>query len=294
MTNPISRIPRPRPWPRARRGQILVMVAITLDVVLTGVAGAGAAGVVVPPQNPASDLWAAPTYTFTPLNDHSYRVGAAIPACWAWARGSFVARPTGRRCVPDEVAATDRAQHSEGLGNISLPSNFAKLSAPDQLLVLTDIERVSRGEAPVLGVSDVANAVAQQGATERTDPVLSLSTAVSGATGSFGSNYAAGVNALDANYQWMYTDGWDGKYTFNGACTTSSSPGCWGHRDNILANQSNMPCEAATCSVVMGAGFVHLGSGRYNSYTEIFVQVSGTILALAYTWRQAVAAGARG
>ncbi|MGH3732159.1 MAG: hypothetical protein ACRDVC_02080 [Acidimicrobiales bacterium] len=267
----------------------MAILAISLCPLLLDSTVVGASGVVVPPQNPASDIWAVPAYTFTPKNDHSY----ALPACWTRnARGTYRIQTTKPQCVRDELAATNRAQGSEGLGDITLPTNFAGLSAPDQMLVLTDIERVSRGETPVLGVSSLANTLAQQGALERTDPTLSPTVDIAGMTGAFGSNYAAGVNTLDANYEWMYTDGWDAKYTFNGACTSPSSSGCWGHRDNILINDSRMPCDTSSCSIIMGGGYVHLGSESYNTYTELFVQTTGVTPVLTYTWQEALAAGA--
>jgi hypothetical protein len=91
----------------------------------------------------------------------------------------------------------------------------------------------------------------------------------------------------------MYTDGWDGKLTFNYDCTGPGAPGCWGHRENILENAARMGCYETACSLVMGAGYVTRGAGDgYNSYTELFVQVSGAAPSLYYTWDQAVAAGA--
>jgi hypothetical protein len=91
----------------------------------------------------------------------------------------------------------------------------------------------------------------------------------------------------------MYTDGWAGKLTFNAACTAPHAAGCWGHRNNILADAFNMPCHGAKCQIVMGAGYVRDRAGNgYSSYTELMVQVTGVAPALYYTWKDAVAAGA--
>lgn len=273
---------------------LCLATAFCVATVLTtwSAALAGATGI-LPPQNPSANLWAKPVYTFTPLNDTSYVVGQPLPACWKWgASGNFVAQGSVPRCVDDAIAATDRAHRAEGLPAMRLPSNFAALSVPEQLLVLVDIERVSRGEPPVLGVSAALNVYAETGARRNTDPLLPSAAVVPGATGDWAANYAAGVNSLDANYQWMYTDGWQGKDTFNGACTSAQAPGCWGHRDNILADASTMPCSETSCSLVMGAGYVHDGSGGFNSYTELFVQVT-TAPTLYYTWSEALAAGVR-
>lgn len=87
---------------------------------------------------------------------------------------------------------------------------------------------------------------------------------------------------------------WSRGHTINYTCTSASAPVCWGHRNNILINSSKLPCYAKSCSLVLGAGYAALNwSKTYNSYTELIVQVAGATPALIYTWKQAVAAGAR-
>jgi hypothetical protein len=264
--------------------------AVALAITVAGSALAGAAGI-VPPANPAANLVARPAYSFA--NGGSY--GRTLPSCWRRSSsGAVVAQGRATHCVAQALAATDRAHHAEGLGSVSLPRNFAKLTAPEQLLVLTDLERVSRGEPPVLGLSPSANAFALLGAKSNSDPSLPANSTVLGATGAWASNYAAAVNTLDANYAWMYTDGWAGPATWNYDCTSAHAPGCWGHRDNILLNDALLPCYESSCDLVMGAGYVPDGYGQgFDSYTELIVQVSGATPALSYTWSQAVAAGAK-
>jgi len=277
------------------RGRILsVTLCAVVSLMAMTATDVGAANI-VPPANPRADLWAVPAYSFTPVNDSSYSGGQTLPACWKWGpTQNFVANATAPKCVAAEVSATDRAQRAEGLPAIGLPRNFAGLSAPEQLLVLVDIERVSRGEAPVLGVSARVNVFAQLGARSNSDPSLPPTSGIAGSTGGWAANYAGSVSPLDANYEWMYTDGWQGKFTFNYACTSPHAAGCWGHRDNILANVSRMPCYSTSCTEIMGAGFVHDGARNgFSSYTELFVQVSGVTPTLYYTWDQALAAGAR-
>jgi hypothetical protein len=179
---------------------------------------------------------------------------------------------------------------------MSLPHNFSHLTVAEQLFVLVDIERVSRGELPVAGLSTRVNSFAQQGAVRNDDPSLpSTSSGVGGATGAWASNYAGGVNTLDANYGWMYLDGWAGEDTTNYDCTSATAPDCWGHRDNILANATTMPCYQAPCSIIMGAGYLNHGAGNgYSSFTELLVQISGPVPSLYYSWKTAVAHGARG
>lgn len=268
-------------------------VAAVVLAILTGLATAvaGASGV-VPPQNPTANVSAVPAYSI--VNNKSYTVNGPLPPCWTWSTsGRLVPRATSPTCARDELAATNRAQSAEGLGAARLPQNFARLTAAEQLLVLVDIDRVSRGEAPVVGVSIRLDRFAQEGAAARTDPALPSASEYPGATGGFVANWAGAISALDANYVWMYTDGWAGRLTDNYDCTGPSASGCWGHRDNILANGSRLPCPVSTCALVMGGGFVNAGGGDgFSSYSELIVQVSGVAPGLYYTWARAVAQGA--
>jgi len=273
---------------RARWTLVLVLATTFSFVDVSLASGAGT----VPPQNPRSNIAAVPRYSI--VNNKSYVVGAGLPACWAWGKDNrLVPRASSTTCVSDEIAATNRAQSAEGLGPITLPSNFATLSVPDQLLVMVDIERVSRGEVPVLGVSAQLNALAQRGAAAREDPSLPSTSYFPNATGAYVANWAGALSALDANYDWMYTDGWAGRATDNYDCTSAHAAGCWGHRDNILVNSSRMRCLVTTCSLVMGGGYSYLKAGdNFSSFSELIIQVSGTPTTLSYTWATALADGA--
>jgi len=242
----------------------------------------------LPPANPPANI--------APIPDYTFKQGALysdndLPVCWLTFSRS---RPNNPSCLAAEVAATDRAHRIEGLPAIGLPRNFVHLSAPEQLLVIVDIERVSRGEPPVVGISARADQFAQRAAVANEDPSLPAEgSGIPGATGGYDSNWAGAISPLDANYEWMYVDGWGGKATFNYDCTSPHAAGCWGHRDNVLTDPARMPCYS-TCSLVMGAGFVRNGySKQFGSYTELFVQVAGGLPPLSYTWSQALAAGAR-
>ena len=67
-----------------------------------------------------------------------------------------------------------------------------------------------------------------------------------------GSIWAGGLTSvLEADYYWMYDDGWSGSSTTNDACTPSNPSACWGHRDIILHSFPNCPSGAPFLS--MGA-----------------------------------------
>lgn len=267
---------------------VVLAVAILIEI-MTSVAGAAG---VVPPRDPAANVPASPAFNFVP--GHMYGYGSYLAPCWHWLGGVISPDALLTHCVTAEIQATNHAHRLEHIAGVTLPRNFPALSADEQLLVLVDLERVSRGEQPVLGLSKAADAMAQLGAQKNEDPFLSNQSAIPGATGGWMANWAAAVSPLDANYGWMYLDGWGGKgNTFNFDCTSARATGCWGHRKNILANASSLPCYASRCALVMGAGKVAANWGNYNSYSELIVQVAGATPPLIYTWKQAVAAGAK-
>ena len=233
----------------------------------------------VPPSNPPANILPSPSYTFESGTTYS---SASTLACWQSGTSTWAPQPGSAQCLSSEVAATDNARAREGLAPISLPSNFSSLTPAEQLFVLTDIERVSRGEQPVAGLSSLVSSYAQQGAATNTDPTFNFAAIPS--SDWWGSNVVSGaLNALDANYTWMYDDGYGG---YNVDCTSPGASGCWGHRDNVLTSNYGG-------TLVMGAGDVAQSTGL-QCLSELFVVVQnpGDLPPLYYTWAQAVAAGA--
>jgi hypothetical protein len=84
-----------------------------------------------------------------------------------------------------------------------LPSNFARLSAPEQLLVAVNRERVDRKRPPFLGLSTALSGVAQKGADASDTPPDPQS----GYTQVAAEWLGAASNALDAVFFWMYGEG---------------------------------------------------------------------------------------
>jgi hypothetical protein len=133
-----------------------------------------------------------------------------------------------RRCDAAALPDFDKVRAAEGLGPMTLPTDFPKLSAAHQLLVLADLERVDRGLAAFPGLSPRLDRLAAGGARNGTDPAFP-----SPFPGNFGGgNWAgAGTSTLLADYLWMYDDG---LHSPNGDCRARSQSGCWGHRHNII------------------------------------------------------------
>jgi hypothetical protein len=147
----------------------------------------------------------------------------------------------------------NRCRAAEGLGTMTLPSNWSRLGAADQLLVVLNLERVNRGLAPIVGLSGTLNGLAGAGASSRTDPTFPAAGFRSG-----GVVWAGGdTSVLGADDDWMYHDGVGGG---NVDCTGSITSGCWEHRDNILADSSKAPLVAG--AAVIGRSYaVELLSG---------------------------------
>ena len=167
---------------------------------------------------------------------------------------------------------------------MALPSNFVGLTPGQQLFVLTDIERVDRGLAPVVGMVQELNQDAQSAAAGNTDP-----TPASVPPGTtvlrWASNWAEAPGPMGSNYLWMYDDGPGSE---NLECTSADSGSCWGHRDNVLGFGS--PSGGV---LVMGAAEATVpGDSPWSSDAELIALVTGSET-YTYTWAQAQATGAR-
>jgi hypothetical protein len=125
-------------------------------------------------------------------------------------------------------------------------------------------------------------------------------------SGNPGAAIAAGsiISALDADYNWMYNDGYGGP---DSDCTTPTAASCWGHRDNILGLYPTAtkfisgPWGSTVSTVsrrnavpVLGAGWLQPNGtgGPQGNWTAIFTSVTGKTPPLLYSWRQALADGA--
>ena len=168
---------------------------------------------------------------------------AQMDACW-------VPNPDIAACNAAALADINRARAGEGLGPLSLPANFYSLGTTAQLVAVADAERTSRG-LPALPENPALDTLAAAGAAAGLDPT--------GPAGySWGSNIAWGdPTPLAADFGWMYDDG---PGSPNIDCPTAGSPGCWGHRENILAPWGG----AAGAGVYVNNGTVQL--------TQLFVR----------------------
>jgi hypothetical protein len=192
-------------------------------------------------------------------------------------------------CAETIIKAIDVARKSEPINAIPASFNltaFLKLSYPEQVFAIGDIERTARGLAPVAGLTTQLNSLAAQGASNQNDPAASLPLALNGGGTAtyYGSNWSEGTaNALGADYYWMYDDGPNSP---NADCTKSGSVGCWGHRENVLGDYSNSSyCPAgSSITTVMGASEITAKVAMSPSIAEIFVNDCGPAPTMYFTW----------
>jgi len=137
---------------------------------------------------------------------------------------SSVANPL--KCDTASLRAIDAARVVEGLPEMVLPAGYEDMGVVDQMVAVTNAERVARGLPAWRGPVQVLGQLAGQGVAAGQDP--------NGPTGTiWASNLASGVlTVLEADYEWMYNDGPGGT---NADCTAARPGQCWAHRRNILS-----------------------------------------------------------
>jgi hypothetical protein len=192
-------------------------------------------------------------------------------------------------CLSSVKQATSHARATEPLGQMIFNlAGFQRLTTPEQLFAVTDLERVARGLPPMQALTAQADSWAQDGANANTDPSPESATVKGGAYWeSSGSNWAGGtIDAFASNYFWMYDDGYG---SGNIACTSPHASGCWGHRDNILGTylSSSSGCTSST-ELVMGAAVNATSFGGRASYAELFLGLCGPMPPdVIFTWADA-------
>jgi hypothetical protein len=189
-------------------------------------------------------------------------LSAAVPAGATTAAGNPSANVAPSSS--DWLSAIDSARAGEGVAAMGVSeATLAALPVPEQLFVVINQERIARGLAPVQYMTAQLNATALAGAKANSDP--SFPSALSGGStlSGGGAIWAGGTTSvLEADYYWMYEDGWGGSAaaTSNTPCTSATSAGCWGHRDVILTTFPTCAGGVAP-TLVMGAASTTTSAG---------------------------------
>jgi hypothetical protein len=242
--------------PRNRRIAPLWRAILVATVLLLGVTASASAA-----PNPATNIPAGP-----------------LPHACAVA-------PKTSICIDAVVQALDKARAHIGLGPYLLPADFDALPGDEQLLILSNLDRLAYGLPAINGLSPALSAVAAVGVTNDADPDPSaLLTGLS--TFGWSSNWAGAFgNAPEAYYAWMYYDGWGGKQTSNLDCTSPTASGCWGHRLDVLA-------FAQQGTLTMGAAVTRDAHGQLGYAMTLVWTPASPWTSFTYTWAQAQADGA--
>jgi hypothetical protein len=169
-----------------------------------------------------------------------------------------------------------------GLGAYRLPADFDSLPPADQLLILSNLDRIAYGLPAISGLSPALDSASQLAVAEDTDPDPDPDLPPGLNIVGWWSNWAGGyANALLAYYGWMYDDGIGSP---NIDCRSAGDPGCWGHRQDVLAMSD-------AGALVMGAA---AGTDPYREpgYAMTIVgtaSASTSWTTLSYTWTEALA-----
>ena len=185
-------------------------------------------------------------------------------------------------CLDSVLDAINHAHALEGIRPMVLPADFALLSIPEQLFVAVNLERVDRGLPAFGGLTTALNQNAQRGADDANDPpdpgrAYDLDDA----------EWAGGSsNGLDADYGWMYEDGFD---SGNLDCLHRGAAGCWGHRKGILDDFGSGPHLVMGAAVDM-TGDTHRGDDRGTSMAVTLAVAGAPVQTFTFSWAQVVAA----
>jgi hypothetical protein len=275
-------------------------VLLTGLLMVGGVATPVGATGLLPPNNPAANMAPSPNFMSSGVcQDTSVATPCSNPCVRLVGVGSnqrpvfpaFNGTPT---CTQFVLRSLNAARSDEGLSAIVLPTNWYQLKPQEQIFVIVDLERTARGLPPYLGLNRRLHVSAQSAAAHETDPAYARGFRAGldpqGVPG-MGGTLAMGYTPLEADYEWMYQDGWGGtsSLTSNIACTNAGALGCWGHRDQLLgfdgAYNFGVGLHCTTCE--MGTGFAIVnGTGSFTSLIEL---PAGSPPPMYFTWAKNVA-----
>ena len=183
------------------------------------------------------------------------------------------------------------ARAQEGVGPLDISeATFSGLPVTEQAFIVVNDERIDRGLPAISYMTSQLNADAQLGADAGGDPGFPTSMG-GGAQMTWGGSIWAGglTSVLEADFYWMYSDGYGGAAgeRRNSDCSSPSAGDCWGHRDIILHQFGS--CGSGTPTISMGAAFSSTGA-RGGSLAAQLVGTCGPPPAgITLTWDQVVA-----
>jgi hypothetical protein len=145
-----------------------------------------------------------------------------------------VLHPYARPCQDIWIAALNRARRIMGQPRYALPGRFRSLAPRDQLLELSNLDRLLYGRTPIRGLNPRLNVSARIGVRDEEDPIavpVNHHAFTAGSSNWFGGGGPGPRSPMQAYYLWMWDDGVGSN---NIDCPSRGAPGCWGHRDDTL------------------------------------------------------------
>jgi hypothetical protein len=265
--------------------EILAAVAMAATLVVVVASPLSATGI-LPPLNPTANIAPKPDFY---LSGRCTSIGSGwrCPNPCVDKKLKFPAYDDGQSCAAFVLRAVNAARAAEQVPAMVLPTNWQRLSAPEQLFVLADLERTARGLPPFLGLNRVLSQSAQRAALLAQDPQSAPGFAAGedpdGAPGESGI-LALAQSTLEADYGWMYDDGWGGSVatTSNFDCTSALASSCWGHRDALLGLVEHVGVGLNCTTCEMGAGFALVHG--HASFTGLLELPAGAPPPMYFTW----------
>ncbi|MHB1920318.1 MAG: cell wall-binding repeat-containing protein [Acidimicrobiales bacterium] len=196
-------------------------------------------------------------------------LGAAVTAVPGIAGAQGLTNPSSNipACSPTYLKAINCARATEGVAPIPYSlTTLIRLTLPEQIFAMTNLERTGRGLPPITGMTLAFNSAVTEAIDIRTDPRIATS-----AVSTWRSNWSAATVPMAADFTWMYEDGY-GPTGQNLDCTSPTAASCWGHRDNIL--HSFPSCVTGHSSAYMDA-VDHVG-GSNPGLADIVVEYCGS------------------
>ena len=226
-----------------------VLLVTTLSVATSTGSTVGSRGEA--PATPSAAVLTAHEQAIVPPNHPQANVQAQVPFnCDQFALDNTPA------CIYSALLNINYGRSLEGVGPMILPVDYPELPPAEQLFVVFNLERTARGLPPLVELDASADDDALAGALASTDPAA-LGSSTFGAGPSIAA-FGTG-NALQADWEWMYTDGCY-PTVGNAGCTSTSpnDPAGWDHRDAILGNYGSASAAAGAAEATATSG-VHPG-----------------------------------
>jgi hypothetical protein len=232
-----------------RRALITVCVGVTLLTAMTGILSSTQSSQATHmPQPKTVRLVSAQAHAIVPPNHPFANVSSQVN----FTCNGFVI-DNSANCIYSSLLNINYGRALEGVAPMILPTNYATMPPAQQLFVVFNSERMSRGLPALTELDSGADNDALIGALTSADPQGQGSS-----TFQVGPSIAAFEvgNALQADWEWMYTDGCYPAIG-NADCTSTSpnDPAGWGHRDAILGNYGFIPAVGAAEAAATSGAF---------------------------------------